>query len=121
MATALVVAICAAGLVLAPSVLAAQSMTATADKSQVGLLVPTVVRLTITNVAPDNSGGDAIGCVQVSLPTAYRLNSVTIASVSNGGNWSVAKSGNTATARAASGGDRLLATPTTTTSSCAST
>jgi hypothetical protein len=111
MATALVVAICAAALVLAPAVLAVQSMTATADKSQVGLLVPAVVRLTITNVAPDDSGGNAIGCVEASLPNAYGLNSVTIASIPNGRTWFVAKSGNTATAHASGGGDRLLGDP----------
>jgi hypothetical protein len=110
-ATALVAAICVAGLVLAPAVLAAQALSVTADKSQVGLFVSTVVRLTITNVGPDNSGGDAIGCLQVSLPNAYRLNSITIASVSNGGHWSVTKAGNIATARASGGGDRLRGDP----------
>lgn len=110
-AAALVAALWAAGLVLAPAVLAAQTVSATADKSQVGLLVPTVVRLTITNIGPNNGGGESIGCVQSILPNAYGLNSVTIASVSNGGAWSVAMAGDTFTAHAAAGGDRLLGDP----------
>lgn len=110
-AAALVAALWAAGLALAPAVLGAQTVSATADKSQVGLLVPTVVRLTITNIGPNNGGGESIGCVQSTLPNAYGLNSVTIASVSNGGAWSVAMAGNTFTAHAAAGGDRLLGDP----------
>ena len=82
-------AVWAAGLVLAPTVLAAQTLSATADTSQIGLLVSKSVRLMVTNVGPNNGGGDSIGCVIVTLPNAYGLNSVTIASVSNSGSWAV--------------------------------
>jgi hypothetical protein len=109
----LLAGLAALGLSAAPPASAAQSMSATSDTSQVGLLVRTVVRLTITNTASDTSASDAIGCIQISLPNAYRLNSATIAPASNGGKWSidpVAKK-TTAKAKAISDADRLLGDP----------
>ena len=103
----LLAGLAALGLGAAPLASAAQSMSVGSDTSQVGLFVPAVVRVTIANTASDTSAGNAIGCVRISLPNAYRLNSATIASVSNG-TWSIVNDGNKVTAMAGSNGDRLL-------------
>ncbi len=106
----LVVGLAAVSLVLAPEVAAAATFTATADKSQIGLLSPTTVRVTITNTT--SAGGDSIGCVKVSLSANnYSLTAATVVSVSNSGSWSSSIANNDVTAKANTGGSALRPDP----------
>lgn len=105
----LVVGLAALSLVLAPGVAAAE-FTATANKSQIGLGMPTAVRVTITNVNSDPT--HTIGCVRISLPAnTYSLTAASVVSVSNGASWSGTIANNKATANADTSGGALRADP----------
>ncbi len=108
----LVVAFAVFGLTLAPVVAAANTTwTVSSDKSQVGLLVSSDVEVTITNTTSVNQQGEWIGCVTISLPSAYALTGASIVSVSNGGPWSITRGSRSATARAINSGDSLRGDP----------
>ncbi len=83
---ALVMALAIAGS-LPLAVTAAHLWSISASQSSVTQHVSTGVTLTIQNTSGNNGGGDSIGCVKVSIPAAYDVDSVTIDSVSRGLLW----------------------------------
>lgn len=71
-------------------------LTATAGQS-------TTFTMTATNVI----GPDDLGCMEVTLPASFTIESVSDPVADNGGNWQAALGGNTVTVNTLSGGDRL--------------
>ncbi|HEX7472991.1 MAG TPA: hypothetical protein VF323_07895 [Candidatus Limnocylindrales bacterium] len=100
-----------AGLLLAPAVLAAATMSVTADRSQVALGLPTVVRVTIRNLAAVTPPGAVIGCVTITMPNSYKLTAASVGSISNGSSWSVSTAANAAKAHAANASGSLRGDP----------
>lgn len=95
-------------------VIAAQSWTITTSASSVETGSPTDIDLTISNTSDGSGGGESIGCVRVWLPSQFTVDSVTIASVTNGLIWSVTTSGSGPTlveATAEDDGERLRGDP----------
>lgn len=74
---------------------AAHFWTIGASASSVVQHVSTGVTLTIQNTSTNNGGGDSIGCVIVTIPAAYDVDSVSIDFVSRGFTWSASTSGTT--------------------------
>jgi hypothetical protein len=110
MVVVVAVGLAALGVTVGPVVAASATFTASANKSQVGLMVPTTVRVTITNVTADAS--KPIGCVRVGMQANnYTLNAASVASVSNGGSWSPTIAANKVTATPGNNGDRLRGDP----------
>jgi hypothetical protein len=62
--------------------------TVTADTVGVPLGKTTVVRLTITNRAPEIGGGAGIACVTVTIPIQYKVSAVSVVSATRGLKWS---------------------------------
>jgi hypothetical protein len=101
-------------LALASPVLAAQSWSIFADRLTVPLNQSATVTLTVTNTSSSGGGGSGIACVTVAIPSAYDVTSVSVASVSNGRDWSAHVSGASPrgiVAMADSNGDRLRGDP----------
>ena len=63
----------------------------------------TVFTMTATNVA----GPDDLGCMEVTLPSSFAIESVGDPTASNGDNWAAARNGSTIEIRSLSGGGRL--------------
>ena len=95
-------------------VFAGQSWAITADLSSVPSGSSTSVAVRIVNTSGNSSSGEGIGCVTISIPAAFTVNTATKTSVTSSLNWSVSKTGSgptVVTAQAADNGNRLLGSP----------
>lgn len=90
---------------------AAQNWAVIADKAVVVAGTSSVVNVSITNLSTSNGGGEAIGCVKLSIPGGFTILSVSVKSVSRGLSWSTTYAGQNVTIQAASDSNRLTGAP----------
>ncbi len=101
-------------LLVAGPVAGAQSWSVSPDRHDVPLGTSAVVTLTISNTSSDSGGGSGIGCVEITIPTAFTVSGVTVASVTGGNSWDASLSGSSPRGVVAAGdsnGDRLRGSP----------
>ncbi len=107
-------AVLAAG--LAPAALARNnSWTLTRTPTTVQELQPTTIAFLATNTS-DGGGGGEIGCIEIVVPTAYTVNSVSVVSAPAGSTWKISKAAGpglstTVRVKASGGGSVLLGDP----------
>lgn len=90
---------------------AAQSWLATADRAVITRGVQTSVQITVQNTSTTADANEAIGCVEIALPSSYSISGVRIDSVSNAKSWTISESNRTVTAAANADADRILGAP----------
>jgi VCBS repeat-containing protein len=81
------------GMIRPSIVLAAHAWTIGTSTSSVVQHVSTAVSITIQNTSTNDGGGDSTGCVQITVPTAYSVDAVTIDSVGGGYSWTAGVGG----------------------------
>ncbi len=74
-------------------VAAAQSWTISTAPAQVETGVATDIAVTVTNTSGNDGGGESIGCIRISIPAEFTVDSASVTSTTNGLIWTVTTSG----------------------------